>query len=129
MANYWDNPFWRDRNRYGATNPTTGESQDWYDTPAVRDDPDNPSARLGEWTRFFSEQGFGGETSRDRWGQNQLGKAEAGFDAAQLTNPGLTWRKYLNTLEGGWMDRLYATLTPQQRGSFVPGQTRIIRNG
>jgi hypothetical protein len=133
MANYWENPFWRDRNWYGGEHPTTGRSQDWYNTPEVRDDASTPwgsdAAKQGEWVRFYTEQGFGGNTNRDRFGQNQAGNALAGFDAASLSNPGLTWRKYLNTLEGGWMDRLYATLTPQQRGAFVPGQTRTIRDG
>jgi hypothetical protein len=126
---YWENPFWRPENRYGGSNPTTGKSQDWYNTPEVRDDPDNPNAPYGEWERFVTEQGFGGTTNRDQWGRSLYNRASSGFDAAQLTNPGLTWRKYLNTLEGGWLDNLYAGLTPQQRGLFAPGQTRVIRSG
>lgn len=126
---YWENPFYRPGNGYGGRNPTTGERQDWYNTPEVRDDPDNPNAPYGEWERFINEQGFGGMTNRDQWARSLFNRASSGFDAAQLTNPGLTWRKYLNTLEGGWMDNLYRTLTPQQRGLFAPGQTRVIRNG
>jgi hypothetical protein len=127
---YWDNPFWRPDNGYGGTNPTNpNQRQDWYNTPAVRDDTDNESALMGEWERFLTEQGFGGSGNRDMAMRNMLNRARSGFDAAQLSNPGVTWRKYLNTLEGGWAQNLAASLTPQQRGAFLPGQTRTIRWG
>lgn len=126
---YWENPFWRPNNGYGGTNPDTGAGQDWYNTPEVRDDPDNASAPYGEWERFITEQGYGGMNNRSQWARSLYNRAQSGFDAAQLSNPGVTWRKYLNTLEGGWLDNLYAGLSPQQRGSFVPGQTRVIRWG
>jgi hypothetical protein len=129
MSNYWENPFWRPRNGYGGANPITGDRQDFYDTPEVRDDPDNPSAPYGEWERFLTEQGYGGMSNKAQWGRSLYNRAQSGFDAAQLSNPGVTWRDYLNTLEGGWLDNLYAGLSPQQRGAFLPGQTRVIRWG
>lgn len=126
---YWDNPFWRPRNHYGGRDPITGDRQDYYDTPLVRDDPDNPSAPFGEWERFITEQGFGGTGNRSTLARNLYNRARSGFDAAQLSNPGVTWRRYLNTLEGDWIQNLVAGFSPQQRGSFQPGQTRVIRSG
>jgi hypothetical protein len=120
-----NNPFWRPPNWYGGTNPTTGQSQNWYDTPLVRDDlsPDMPR---GEYERFLTEQGYGGFNRKDEWGRGQYNRADSGYQAAQLTNPNLSFRDYLDTLEGGWLDNAYAGLSAMARGDNTPGQTRRI---
>lgn len=123
-----DNPFWRPPNWYGGSNPITGDSQDWYRTPFVRDGLSNDLPG-GEFERFLTEQGFGGNTNRDQWARNQYNRAQSGYQAALLTNPALTFRRYLNTLEGGWLDRAFAGLSPQERGAYMPSQSKIVRWG
>jgi hypothetical protein len=120
-----DNPFWNPGNLYGGINPVTGRPQDWYDTP-VSMGLDVP---YGEYERFLTEQGYGGFGAKAQFGRNLYNRSQSGFQAAKLTNPNLTYRDYLNTLEGGYLDQAYAGLSPQERGVFIPGQTRWIRNG
>ena len=131
---WWDNPFLGGQDRFGGRspfwggrNPTTGAFQDWYDTPDVRDDPENPSAPYGEWERFLGAQSMGGGFSnQDQWARNLFSRAQSGFDSAQLSNPGLTWRNYLNRLGPNLLQKSWAGLTPQQQGAFGPGLTRKV---
>lgn len=125
---YNNNPWWRPPNWYGGTNPWTGDSQDWYDTPTVRDDL-SETMPYGEFERFLTEQGFGGNSRRDMTARNQYNRSQSGYEAAQLTNPNLSYRDYLNTMEGGWLNEVLASMTPQMRGDQMPGQTRVIRRG
>ena len=135
---WWDtNPFLGGKDIYGGRspfwggkNPTTGDWQDWYDTPEVRDDPDNPSAPYGEWERFLGAQGMGGGFSnQDQFARNLFSRAQSGFDAAQLSYPGLTWRNYLNRLNQNLLRNTWAAQTPQQQGVYGPGLTRSVRWG
>lgn len=137
MAWWENNPFLSGQNQYGGRspfwggrNPTSNAFQDWYDTPEVRDDPENPSAPYGEWERFLGAQSMGGGFSnQDQWGRSLFSRAQSGFDSAQLSNPGLTWRNYLNRLDPNLLQKTWAGLTPQQQGSFGPGLTRTVRGG
>lgn len=131
MAWYDSNPFLQLGDRFwGGQNPLTGDSQDWYNTPEVRDDPDNPSAPQGEFERFLSAQGYGGFDRKAQFARSMYGRAQSAFDAAQLSNPGLTWRKFLSTLQNrNFLDKTYASVGNQARGAFNPAQTRVIRNG
>lgn len=121
-------PFWRPHNWYGGINPETGQSQDWYNTPDVRDFL-SETLPGGEWLRFATEQGYGGTGRRAQLANQMYGEAQQGYESAQLSNPNLTFRKYLNTLEGGWLDKALAGLTMSQRGAYHPAMTRIIRQG
>ena len=139
MATAWwqDNPFLSGGVRYGGTSPWwggrdlfTGDPQDWYNTPEVRDDPDNPSALYGEWERFLGNSRMGGGfTNRDQWARSLFPRAQAGFASAQLSNPGLTWRRYLQRLDPNLLQKTFASLTPQQKGLFAPTMTRTVRWG
>jgi len=102
--------------------------QDWYDTPVVRDDPamrDTPN--WAEFERFLSGSGFGGNDIRSQWARGQFNRADAGYRAEFQSNPGLTYRQYLDSLGPGFLDAMFASLTPSQRGANAPAQTRIIR--
>jgi hypothetical protein len=131
MAWYDGNPFLQLGDRFwNGANPITGAPQDWYDTPEVRDDPNNPSAPQGEFERFLTSQGFGGFDRKSQFGRSLFGRANSAFDAAQLSNPGLTWRKFLTQLGNrNFLDQAYASVGTQARGAFNPSQTRIIRQG
>lgn len=134
---WWDNPFLSGQDRFGnrspfwgGRNPTSGDYQDWYNTPEVRDDPENPSAPYGEWERFLGAQRMGGGFSnQDQWSRSLFNRAQSGFDSAQLSNPGLTLRNYLNRLDPNLLQKTWAGLTPQQQGVFGPGLTRTVRWG
>ena len=128
MPAWTGNTLWQPGNWYGGTNPASGMPQSWYDTPLVRD---NLSQELpyGEYERFLTEQGYGGFGRRDEWGRSLFNRSRSGYDAAQLDNPNLNYRDYLNTLEGGMFDNLYASLSAQARGDNMPGQTRRIMWG
>lgn len=123
MPAYTNNPFWVGGS-YGGFNPITGMPQDWYDTP-LSIGQDLP---YGEYERFLTDNGFGGFTNRDQWGRSMYNRASSGYQAAQLSNPDLIFRDYLDTLNGA-MDSAWASLTPEQRGIQTPGQTRWVRWG
>ena len=123
MPAYTYNPFWSGGS-YGGFNPITGLPQDWYDTP-LSQQADLP---YGEFERFLSNQGFGGFDNRSQWARSMYNRSSSGYDAAQLSNPDLTYRDYLNTLTGQ-LDDAWASLTPDQRGISTPGQTRWVRWG
>ena len=51
MAWYDSNPFLlMGQDLWGGINPLTGQSQDWYDTPEVRDDPERRNAKIVTYT-------------------------------------------------------------------------------
>jgi hypothetical protein len=132
MAWWNDNPFLSGRVRYGqdywgGRTPTGSGFQDWYNTPEVRDDPDNESAPYGEWERYISGSGFGGSGRLAELARSQFNRAQSAFDAAQLSNPGLTWRKFLTRLGPGMLNSYVRSVSPQERGNFTPQQARWIR--
>jgi hypothetical protein len=115
---YWNPGSW-----YGGTNPSTGAPQDWYNTPLVRDDL-SQELPYGEFERFLSNQGFDGFGRNAEWARSQYNRTRSGYDAAQLSNPNLSYRDFLATLPS--MQDAYASLSAQARGDNTPGQTRRI---
>ena len=82
------------------------------------------------WTRAISGSGFGGLNRRGQFGASQFGNFQNAFEAAQLDNPALNVRDFLQ--KSGAMDALrqtYAALSPTQRGANVPTKTSVIRWG
>lgn len=120
----WTGPTFWSPGTWGGTNPTTGASQSWYDTPLVRDDL-SQELPYGEFERFLTNAGFGGiGDRRSEWGRSLYNRTRSGYDAAQLDNPNLNYRDYLQTLPN--FDDLYASLSGAARGDSTPGQTRRI---
>jgi hypothetical protein len=120
----YTNPFYNPGSIYGGFNPITGNSQDWYNTPLVQ----MQDLPYGDYERFLTQQGFGGFTNRDQFGRSQYNRAASGYQAAQQSNPDLMFRDYLSSLGSG-LDDAYASLSPEQRGQSMPGQTRWVRWG
>lgn len=123
MPAWTNNPFWRPGNWYGGTNVITGAPQDWYNTEYSRLDS---TLNRGEYERFLTEQGFGGFDRTSTLARRLEGRADTGYQAAQLSNPDLSYRDYLNTLEGGWLNDAIAQMSAAARGDNTPGQTRRI---
>ena len=116
------NPFYDSGSLYGGTD-------NLYTSPFVRDYLSQQTP-TGEYERFLTDQGYGGFNRRDLFARSQAGRANAGFQAATLTNPFLTYRDYLNqNLGPGFFDSVWRGLTPSQRGenpSLWSGRSRII---
>ena len=116
MASGWWNPG----NGYGQT-------QDWYNTDLVRLNPDTQTPNWGEYERFITNAGFGGNDASSGWARNQYNRANTGYQAAFMDNPEMDFRTYLQNLGPGWLENQVQGLTPNQLGYSAPGQTRIIR--
>ena len=100
------NPFYDPTSNYGA-------SQNAYNTPLVKGAANFDQ----EWTKFITEQGFGGNNQKGNFALNLADKAKAGLASAQMSNPSLIPRDYLNnTLGGNFLANARAAATPLQRG-------------
>jgi len=126
MPAWTGNTFWNPNSWYGGTNPSTGNPQDWYNTPLVRDDL-SQELPYGEYERFLTDSGFAGFDRMGEWGRQNYNRTKSGYDAAQLSNPNLSYRDYLQTLPN--FNDLYASLSGAARGDNTPGQTRRIMWG
>ena len=104
------NPYYQVGNAYGA-------NQDWYNTPLVSNPQGGLSALspAGEFERYLATTGFDDASRRSTFARGQYGRTQTGYQAAQLANPDLTYRAYLNQHFGGF-DPLWQSLTPDQRG-------------
>jgi hypothetical protein len=106
-----------------------GSGQNAWDTPFVRDylSPETPG---GEYERFLSTQGYGGFDRRSLFARSLSSRANTGFQAAQLNNPLLTYRDYLNqNLGSDFFDNAWNAATPDQRGETpnrFAGRARTI---
>ena len=101
-------------NPYYSPSSTYGSHQNWYDTPLVSGNTNNFGA---EYERWITEQGFGGTTQKANLARNLFDRAESGFAAATMNNPGLTNRAYLNQMLGpNFLRNQMARMTPTQRG-------------
>ena len=99
------NPFYKPTSMYGST-------QNWYDTPIVR----QSSSFDQEYEKYLTDQGFGGLNQKGDFARSLADRAKAGFGAAQLNNPALTNRQYLADLGSDFLERARAAATPVQRG-------------
>jgi len=99
------NPFYKPASTYGST-------QNWYDTPLVK----QSAGFDAEFEKFVTDQGFGGLNRKGDFARSLADRAKSGYAAAQLNNPALTNRQYLDTLGGGFLRNARAAATPQQRG-------------
>lgn len=114
------NPFYNPNSFYGA-------ADSFWDTPFVRNDlSTQPGMERGVFERFLTNEGFGGNTRRDQFGQSQFGRMEDAFKAALMTNPNLNRIDFYDQNRGA-LARAFAALAPSQRGEFAPAQTRVIR--
>jgi hypothetical protein len=122
--NYGINGFYDPFSNYGNPNGFAG-----WDSPFVRNDlSTQPGMERGVYSRFLAENGFGGQTNRDRFAQAQFGPMEDAYKAALLTNPNLNRIDfYKQNFDAHALDNAYAALAPSQRGQFAPAQTRWIR--
>lgn len=126
MPAWTPNPFWQQGNTYGGVD-LSGNPMDWYNTPLSELDYNLPR---GEFERYLTNNGFGGFGRRDEWGRAMYNRANSGFESAQLSNPDLNFRDYLNTyLSPNALDEAYMSLSGQARGDSTPGQTRRIMWG
>ena len=104
-ANQKSNPFYKPTSMYGST-------QNWYDTPIVK----QSAGFDAEYEKYLTDQGFGGLNRRGDFGRSLVDRAKSGYAAAQLNNPALTNRQYLQGLGNDFLAKARAAATPQQRG-------------
>jgi hypothetical protein len=104
-GNIWYNP----QSTYGGT-------QNWLDTPFVKDFVDNQVPQ-GTYFGYLTNQGLGGFDRKSQFGQGLYGRSRTGYDAAQRNHPGLTYRDYLDQHLGpNAIANAYTDATPDQRG-------------
>jgi uncharacterized protein YraI len=99
------NPFYTPGSTYGST-------QNWYDTPIVK----QSAGFDAEYEKYLTDQGFGGLNRKGDFARSLADRAKAGFASAQLNNPALTNRQYLQGLGSDFLAKARAAATPQQRG-------------
>ena len=104
-ADQMSNPFYKPTSTYGST-------QNWYDTPIVK----QSAGFDAEYEKYLTDQGFGGLNRKGDFGRSLVDRAKSGFASAQLNNPALTNRQYLAGLGGDFLAKARAAATPQQRG-------------
>ena len=96
---------------------TYGSSQNWYDTPLVKQSQDFDA----EWEKTISDQGYGGINTKGNVARNLIDRAKSGFNAATMNNPNLDTRTYINqSLGPNFLRNAMAAMTPIQRGE-MPG--------
>lgn len=106
-----------------------GSGSNAWDTPFVRDymSHELPS---GEYEQFLTKQGYGGFNRNDQIARSMKTRTDTGFQAAQLNNPLLTYRDYLNThLGADFFGNTINAMTPDQRGDTpnrFAGRARTI---
>jgi hypothetical protein len=97
-----------------------------YNTPFVRDKV-SPLLPQGEYQMFLQGQRMANPQSRaGQWGQSQFGRINQLFQAAQLQNPGLNFRKFLKTGGAGNLMNEFLSLSPSARGASQQGRTSVI---
>ena len=104
-ANQQSNPFYKPTSMYGST-------QNWYDTPIVK----QSAGMDAEFEKFITDQGFGGLNQKGDFARSLGDRVKSGYAAAQLNNPALTNREYLNGLGSNFLANQRGAATPQQRG-------------
>lgn len=101
------NPFYSPGSTYGSY-------QNWYTTPLVSQNTNNFDA---EYEKFVTDSGFGGVNRIGDTARSLIDRAKSGYTAAQMNNPGLTGRGYLNEMLGpNFLQNAINAMTPQQRG-------------
>ena len=104
-ANQQSNPFYKPTSMYGST-------QNWYDTPIVK----QSAGFDAEYEKYLTDQGFGGLNRKGDFARSLSDRAKSGYASAQLNNPALTNRQYLQGLGSDFLAKARAAATPQQRG-------------
>ena len=117
MYNYY-NPQASSARTYSYYDPqnTYGGSWnlgDWASTPVGG--MQEEKAPQGVYARWLADNGFRDFTGAGEFARQQYGKMQTGYEAANLTNPDLTFKNYLAGQGQGLMDQ-YRRLTPEQRG-------------
>lgn len=106
----------------GGSNPfynpdsTHGSYQNWYNTPLVTQN----SPFASEYEKFITDQGLGGVSRKSEVARGLMDRAQSGYAAAQMNNPGLTGRDYLQSLGSTFLRNTMAKMSPGQRGE-TPG--------
>ena len=98
------NPFYDPSSQYGST-------QNWYDTPIVK----QSAGFDAEYEKYLTDQGFGGLNQKGDFARSLIDRAKSGFASAQLNNPALTNRQYLQGLGSKFLANARAAATPTQR--------------
>jgi hypothetical protein len=102
-------------NPFLSTESTYGGTQNWYDTPLVKQTM-SPKAFGGEWERYITEQGYGGNNRQAGIARDLASRAATGFEAASLQNPNLSNRDYFQALGPNFIRDQLAGMTGKQRG-------------
>ncbi len=98
----------------GISEYTSGTGTNTGTPPQV--EPTPTAGFDAEYEKYLTDQGFGGLNRRGDFGRSLVDRAKSGYAAAQLNNPALTNRQYLNGLGGDFLAKARAAATPQQRG-------------
>ncbi len=124
----WPIPSRTGSNPYLDTTINYNGGTSYYDTPL--------SERMGmlnprsEWTRLAQQQGMMGNDRRGQFGQQQYTQFQNAFEAAQLNNPSLNIRDFIqegrvgDQLRNDWLSR-----SANQRGLNNASRSSIIRWG
>lgn|SRR3990167_10611634 len=120
------NPFLTPGSGYGMPGGSI------YDSPFVRDFL-SQEVPQGEYETFLTGQGYGGFGRQAQFGRSLYGRSQSGHQGALMQNPTMSYRDYLNKHLGpGFIDNIWAGLTPQQRGetpNIFSGRSRFIGRG
>lgn len=103
------NPFYNPNSTYNGT-------QNWYETPFVKNNlsPQNPQ---GEFERYLSKAGMGGLDRVGQAARSLYDRTQAGYSAASLNNPDISFRSYLNdTLGSTFLRDQIAGMSASQKG-------------
>lgn len=120
-------PFFNKGSLYG------GKQNNSHTPYVVQDlDPANPQ---GVYTSFLAQHGLGGTGRESAFAKNQYSQTLAGYQAALRTNPGLSYRDYINSQfgnQGQGLHQMFLNATPNQRGeqpNLWAGNSRTISWG
>ena len=121
ISDYLSNPYYDPTSNYGA-------KKNLYDTGVSK--KLGNTVPLTEWTRMTAMNGYGGNDRRGAFAQNQFGKFNQAFQAAQLRNPFLSVRQFMKQAGiGDQLEREWLGLSAAQRGLNNQSRVNVVRNG
>ena len=90
----------------------------------------SPLLPQGEYQLYLQNRGMADPNSRlGQWSQAQFPRLQQLYQAAQLQNPELTWRRFLHTSGPGKLKGQFLGLSPSQRGASQQGRSSVISWG
>ena len=105
------------------------DGKNLYNSPFVRDYV-SPLLPQGEYQRTLNSQGLGNSSTRaGQYGLSQYADAQRQYQAAQLRNPGLTFRNFLAQGGAGDIMGRWKGLSAGARGLNPASRSSVVRWG